>query len=922
MAQKVIARVSGLATDASPLISAEAGGMRIAANAVIDSPGVARQRPTWDAGTSVSTSNRPRRMYAWGSSVVVSEWDGASAWGTRYLSGGTAITYPSGLSDGAQPLDVASGFPQFVEARRSLYWTSINGMMKVASSADTTAERAGLGELGTGTLASTGTVAGLPANSARAYRWCTVKTDANGLVVRSAPSQWQKHVNSTGAAVSVACTIPLTSVGGNYGVTAGDIIELYASVSVPSTDVPADMLYLVKTYVVTSADVTLGYALITDDVPDTQLGRELYTNPTREGILKANGRPLPARAAARWSSCVWLGGTSSAWTSIMQLRQVAGYLVAVTNRGLAVFSDNGSVTNGSNQLTGLSAPVAAALRPGMLITGNSNPIAPSRVPADTRVVSVAGTTVTMSRNATATSGPAVFYFHDGIEVTGLPSPSPALTLWANNGTTSGGGVSTFNVSSASALTTAREIAYEISRVNSHLVASVVEDPYALNGEATIILRAKNFNIAQWSVTSSNLSAFDYERNASNGVLVSRDDKPNRLIYSKPDEPEHFPELNFIDIGNEADPIMALSPLRGALLVFKRDGIFRVTGSAPDNWRVDVLDTVLRPLRGESVATLGETAAVYTQRGVFLVDEGGSQDISDGLVAETLITAARTAILTPTTYGVFVTALNESGLLLVGQPDSAGSAVTRTIYCWSQTTRAWTTWQARASAVTEARELGAFFLARSGEWRVSQSRSAFTGYDGSYSLTGWSYFGASFTVTPAQRGLWVPFTGDWVSATTTSGTEYRRITDVTLAGADYVCTLSSPFTGTPTANRTAYEGVLTRLQWQGLTPGSPATDALWREVQVQYDWSRWPDTIPFTARMLIGASTNRVTAITTQEWTQTVAPYASDTARIAAPRELARSAHLYPYVETGDILIDWRILGCALEYEPTSERTRR
>ncbi|UJR87242.1 hypothetical protein [Sandaracinus amylolyticus] len=81
----------------------------------------------------------------------------------------------------------------------------------------------------------------------------------------------------------------------------------------------------------------------------------------------------------------------------------------------------------------------------------------------------------------------------------------------------------------------------------------------------------------------------------------------------------------------------------------------------------------------------------------------------------------------------------------------------------------------------------------------------------------------------------PEVNDWVSANVGGGDpHYRRITDVQLSGSDYVCTLASAFPGTSTSNRTGYEGITSRIQWQGLTAGSPAIDALWREIQVQYD----------------------------------------------------------------------------------------
>ena len=67
----------------------------------------------------------------------------------------------------------------------------------------------------------------------------------------------------------------------------------------------------------------------------------------------------------------------------------------------------------------------------------------------------------------------------------------------------------------------------------------------------------------------------------------------RLYWSKIQEPEAVPLLNFTDVGDRNRDILALVPLDRALIVFKEDGIYSVTGSAPSSWIVDEIDTTLR-----------------------------------------------------------------------------------------------------------------------------------------------------------------------------------------------------------------------------------------------------------------------------------------------------------------------------------------
>jgi len=742
--------------------------------------------------------------------------------------------------------------------------------------------------------------------------------------VRSAPSPWQSYDNTTGGTIDMNWQIPLPN-----SAAAGDQIELYATQTVASGSTPSDMMYLTKRYTIVAGDVTAGYATVKDARVDADLGAELYTNPTREGLLKANGRPPACGAIASWSSCLWFGRCIGPWTSAIEIVSVTGSTSTDGLEGLQRLSLAGTATNGSDTLTGFVSTTSVVV--GQLVTDNGTPGGSGgTIPIGTTVLSKTATTVTMSANATA-SGAVTARFHDIVTIDGQ-------AYYASGSTSSAAGLTypAFGVFAGDPERTARELAFIVSLTSSTVFAYAIEDPYAptdVYGNATkgtIVIRSVALDDTQWAVTSTRTGALSYPVNSSGGVLVDRENRPNQLFYSKPNEPEHVPEINFLTIGSESEPIVALAALRAALLVFKTDGIYRVSGSPPDGWRVDLIDPVLRPLRAECVDVLGESAVVWTQHGVVLVDEGGTRNISENLIGGELEATEQNALTYGATlYSPFVAANNNDGYVLVGVPSNSTNAYASTLYCWSENTNAWTTWDVDAYTAREQRNIRGFFIAKAPSiWEVAPLRyvnATFTGYDGEFSLSGWTYSSAtpSITVTAAQRGNWIPKACDWVSATVGGSTEYRKITAAQLSGSDYVCTLASAFSGTPTANRVGYEGIVSRIQWQALTPGTPQLDAIWREMSVQLDWSDYSGSVGGTAASLdIGGMSNVEVDETTQAWTSTRAALLSDSARITVPRDLARCTHLYPLVETCDIGLDWRILGVTLTFEPTSERTKR
>ncbi|HVK87951.1 MAG TPA: hypothetical protein VM513_27715 [Kofleriaceae bacterium] len=626
---------------------------------------------------------------------------------------------------------------------------------------------------------------------------------------------------------------------------------------------------------------------------------------------------------------MWFGRCIGPWTSAIEIVSVSGTTATDGLEGLQRLSRAATATSGNPTLTGLVSTTSVVV--GQLVTDNGIPgVSTGTIPNGTTVLSKTATTVTMSANATA-SGAITAYFHDVVTVDGQGYYASSSTDTSGTAT-----YPAFGVYSGDPERTARELAYIISQKSTTVFAYAIEDPYAptdVYGNATrgtLVIRSVALDDTQWTVTSTRDGALSYEVNGSGGVLVDRENRPNQLFYSKPDEPEHVPEINFITIGSESDPIVALAPLRAALLVFKTDGIYRVTGSPPDGWRVDLLDPVLRPLRAECVDVLGESAVAWTQHGVVLVDEGGVRNISEGLIGVELEAVQQWAMTYGATlYSPFVAANNNDGYVLVGVPATSTATYSSTLYCWSKNTNAWSTWDVDAYTAREQRNIRGFFVAKAPSiWEVSQLNyvggNQTVGYDGEFSISGWTYSSSdpSITVTTVQRGNWVPKACDWVAGTVSGSTEYRKITAVELDGSDYVCTLESAFSASP-VDRVAYEGIVSRIQWQALTPGTPQLDAIWREMSIQLDWSAYSGTVGgTTASLEIGGMSNLGADEATQAWTSTRAALLSDSARVTVPRDLARCTHLYPLVETCDIGLDWAILGVTLTYEPTSERTKR
>lgn len=103
--------------------------------------------------------------------------------------------------------------------------------------------------------------------------------------------------------------------------------------------------------------------------------------------------------------------------------------------------------------------------------------------------------------------------------------------------------------------------------------------------------------------------------------------PNRVYYSKVNQPEAVPLLNYFDVGPKDKEILRILALRESLFVFKQEGIYRISGdtapfvlnlfdsstilTAPDT--ADILNNQIYCLSSQGVATVSDTGVSIISR---------------------------------------------------------------------------------------------------------------------------------------------------------------------------------------------------------------------------------------------------------------------------------------------------------------------
>lgn len=107
------------------------------------------------------------------------------------------------------------------------------------------------------------------------------------------------------------------------------------------------------------------------------------------------------------------------------------------------------------------------------------------------------------------------------------------------------------------------------------------------------------------------------------VISDNEVSPNRVYYSKRQQPDAVPIVNFFDVGPKDREILRILALRESLFIFKEEGIYRLSGeSAP--FIVALFDS-------STLLTAVDTAAVLNNN-IFLLSDQGVAQVNDSGVS--------------------------------------------------------------------------------------------------------------------------------------------------------------------------------------------------------------------------------------------------------------------------------------------------
>lgn len=217
----------------------------------------------------------------------------------------------------------------------------------------------------------------------------------------------------------------------------------------------------------------------------------------------------------------------------------------------------------------------------------------------------------------------------------------------------------------------------------------------VTGDNIVIYDAQELN-GLHRITKIDDNSFSIEKESTIGdvfqvfkpIVSSENERiPNRLYFSKYQQPEAVPRLNYLDIGTRDKPIERILPLRDSLIVFKEDGIFRVFGNIAPNFQVVLFDTSAKLLAPDSAAVLNNRIYCLTTQGIVEVTDSGvnirSRPIEDKLAFLPQAPAVR--------FNSFAITSETDRAYMLWTMERATDTTPTVCYRFNVFTNAWTEW---------------------------------------------------------------------------------------------------------------------------------------------------------------------------------------------------------------------------------------
>lgn len=544
----------------------------------------------------------------------------------------------------------------------------------------------------------------LTATNRAGYRVVYGRKDVHGAKTYflGPPSYPVVATNTTGGLANVRLTVRTdvlpTSTTNPTKFADGLFVQIYRTVQVaPGIPSVGDNYLQVFEQPLGGADFVSTIS-ITDATPDAfiEVGSTgdalpLYTNMSEEGGAQRNDPPPYARDVATWQSRTWYAQTTNLHALLLKLLGVGGG--GTDADGVTGLRAGDVITIDGVPFTGIAAGFPS---PGSFLVYTSGATTAENILVTARnlvnavnIYAIANSSFTI--NAFLTTGEAV---------------PPTILLERDTYPDNTVFSVTFQTPILTATVTGTSGNHTVTTTTSHgliegdVVRIYKNGPNAFTPQYVTVEAPVTPTSFHSSSTYAAFNAFDrlyryYGETAWNpalpriGTAVSstNDDAPNRLCFSKIQEPESVPRyVNSLDIGTPGKKILRIQPMRDQMLVFKEEGTYVVYADEP--YSVALLDNTVQLQAIDTVSAVGSTVFALVDDGVAALTESSIQPTS--VVIQNQLMPYLGSVGRDSTADAFGIAHESDQLFSLWIPEVPGQLPAK-VFVYGIRGNAWTTW---------------------------------------------------------------------------------------------------------------------------------------------------------------------------------------------------------------------------------------
>ena len=201
----------------------------------------------------------------------------------------------------------------------------------------------------------------------------------------------------------------------------------------------------------------------------------------------------------------------------------------------------------------------------------------------------------------------------------------------------------------------------------------------------------NLDAGVFYVTSSRTTAWSPAIASSGTTNGSQNDVyPNRLFYSKELQPDAVPLLNYLNVGSDVEPIVRILALREGLMILKKDGVYRLSGTSPANWYLELVDSSVQIIAPNSADILNNYIYFLSSIGVVQCSESGVG--LNSRPVEILLLENISPVTFPNVASICAgVGYDSDKKYILGMPTSSTDTICTQQYTYNYITQQWTRW---------------------------------------------------------------------------------------------------------------------------------------------------------------------------------------------------------------------------------------